>query len=71
MKLQIPKDYCPIQLNLNMRCNGSVAVFITLLGGILVFVALIIATIGIETRQKSIEEISIQKNQTTKSLHLL
>ncbi|WP_196007941.1 hypothetical protein [Clostridium tyrobutyricum] len=54
-----------------MRCNGSVAVFITLLGGILVFVALIIATIGIETRQKSIEEISIQKNQTTKSLHLL
>jgi putative MFS transporter len=53
-----------------MTNYGSVAVFITL-GGILVFVALIIATIGIETRQKSIEEISIQKNQTTKSLHLL
>jgi putative MFS transporter len=39
-----------------MTNYGSIAVFITL-GGILVFVALIIATIGIETRQKSIEEI--------------
>lgn len=41
-----------------MTNYGYVAVFITL-GGILVFVALLIATIGIETRQKSIEEISM------------
>lgn len=41
-----------------MTNYGSVAVFITL-AGVLIFVALIIATIGIETRQKSIEEISM------------
>lgn len=39
-----------------MTNYGPIAVFITL-GGVLIFVALIIATIGIETRQKSIEEI--------------
>lgn len=36
---------------------GAVAVFLTI-GGVLILVALLIATIGIETRQKSIEEIS-------------
>lgn len=40
-----------------MTNYGSIAVFLTL-GGVLIFVALLIATIGIETRQKSIEEIS-------------
>lgn len=40
-----------------MTNYGSVAVFL-ILGGVLIFVALLIATIGIETRQKSIEEIS-------------
>jgi putative MFS transporter len=38
---------------------GSIAVFITL-GGILVFVALIIAIIGVETKQKSVEEIGTE-----------
>lgn len=41
-----------------MTNYGSIAVFVTL-GGILLIVALIIATIGIETRQKSIEEIYV------------
>lgn len=40
---------------------GSVAVFLTI-GGVLIFVALLLATIGIETRQKSIEEISSDIN---------
>ncbi|WP_411683155.1 MFS transporter [Clostridium thailandense] len=41
-----------------MTNYGSVAVFIAL-GGVLGIVALILATIGIETRQKSIEEIGL------------
>jgi MFS transporter, putative metabolite:H+ symporter len=44
-----------------MTNYGSIAVFIVL-GAVLIFVALIIATIGIETRQKSIEEISSDVN---------
>lgn len=44
-----------------MTNYGSIAVFI-ILGAVLIFVALIIATIGIETRQKSIEEISSDVN---------
>lgn len=42
-----------------MTNYGSVAVFITL-GGVLIFVALVIATIGVETKQKSIEQICME-----------
>ncbi|MBU3215573.1 MFS transporter [Clostridium estertheticum] len=42
-----------------MTNYGSVAVFITL-GGVLGLVALVIATIGIETKQKSLEEICME-----------
>ena len=41
-----------------MTNYGSVAVFITI-GGVLGIVALVLATMGIETRQKSIEEIGL------------
>lgn len=48
-----------------MTNYGSIAVFIVL-GTVLIFVAFIIATIGIETRQKSIEEISSGVNNISK-----
>ncbi len=48
-----------------MTSYGSVAVFITL-GGVLIFVALVIATIGVETKQKSIEEICMEVHEPKK-----